>query len=371
MSVSHISLSQFFLVESMGVECTPKCGGCRCSKCAPGSKSLTLKEERELAIMEKHLIHVDDHFEVTYPWIKDLNCLPDNKSIALKKLFQLEKRLCKDEEWKRVYSEQMQDMFDRQVARKISQDEINKYNGPVHYITHHAVIKKESLTTPIRIVFNSSLNFNGHVLNEYWAKGPADGCINKLLKILLRFRENECGFIGDITKMYHMIKISQLDQHTHRFLWHGGRYKQNIDTCAMTSVSFGDKPAGAIAILALRKTTELGKSSYPVASSVIIGSSYVDDIIDSVDSYEHALQLTSDIDKVLKIGGFQVKGWTLSGGAGKVIKFNIEEKVLGIIWNSSTDSFYFKVKMAEFVNLNENTETQCLTKRAALSVVNG
>ena len=35
---------------------------------------------------------------------------------------------------------------------------------------------------------------------------------------------------------------------------------------------------------------------------------------------------------------------------------------MGIIWNSST---------AEFVNLNENTETQCLTKRAALSVVNG
>ena len=104
---------------------------------------------------------------------------------------------------------------------------------------------------------------------------------------------------------------------------------------------------------------------------MIIGSSYVDDIIDSVDSYEHALQLTSDIDKVLKIGGFQVKGWTLSDGADKVIKFNIEEKVLGIIWNSSTDSFYFKVKMAEFVNLNENTETQCLTKRAALSVVNG
>ena len=69
-------------------------------------------------------------------------------------LFQVEKRLCKDEEWKRVYSEQMQDMFDRQVARKITQDEINKYNAPVHYTTHHAVIKKESLTTPIIIVFN-------------------------------------------------------------------------------------------------------------------------------------------------------------------------------------------------------------------------
>ena len=62
---------------------------------------------------------------------------------------------------------------------------------------------------------------------------------------------------------------------------------------------------------------------------MIIGSSYVDDIIDSVDSYEHALQLTSDIDKVLNIVGFQVKGWALSGGADKVIKFNIEEKGIG------------------------------------------
>ena len=29
---------EFFQEESIGVECSPRCGGCRCGKCATGSK---------------------------------------------------------------------------------------------------------------------------------------------------------------------------------------------------------------------------------------------------------------------------------------------------------------------------------------------
>ena len=56
----------------------------------------------------------------------------------------------------------------------------------------------------------------GHVLNEYWAKGQ--DLLNSLLGILVRFRENEVASIGDIKKMYHTVKTTVLDQHTHRFL---------------------------------------------------------------------------------------------------------------------------------------------------------
>ena len=70
---------------------------------------------------------------------------------------------------------------------------------------------------PVRIVFNSSAAFQGHKLNEYWMKGP--DLLNDLFGVPLRFRENQVAFIGDISKMYHRIRIPEMDQHVHRFLW--------------------------------------------------------------------------------------------------------------------------------------------------------
>ena len=80
-SVNLISLSQFFSVESMGIEVQPRCSNFK--KCTNCNKNISLKEERELAIMENNSVHVNDHFQVTYPWIKDPRYLSDNKSMPL------------------------------------------------------------------------------------------------------------------------------------------------------------------------------------------------------------------------------------------------------------------------------------------------
>ena len=87
----------------------------------------------------------------------------------------------------------------------MTKKEIEYYNGPVFYMSHHEVLKPESKTTPCRIALNSSANFHGHVLNEYYAKGP--GMLNNLLGVLLRFREEPVAMIGDIAKMFHSINI--------------------------------------------------------------------------------------------------------------------------------------------------------------------
>ena len=124
-----------------------------------------------------------------------------------------EKRLLKNKEHAKLYAEQIQDMLDRGVARKLTQEELDRYSGPVHYLSHHDVLRVDSNSTPCRIVFNPSANFKGHILNEYWAKGP-DMLIN-LLGLLLRFREGLFTLVGDIQKMYHSIKIEGIDQHAH------------------------------------------------------------------------------------------------------------------------------------------------------------
>ena len=63
--------------------------------------------------------------------------------------------------------------------------------------------------------------------------------------------------VGDIGHMYHAIKLSPIDQQTHRFLWRDLDVKKPPSMYVMTSVCFGDKPASAISSLALQKTVDM------------------------------------------------------------------------------------------------------------------
>ena len=156
------TLKLFFDSESLGVEYIPKCGSCQCGMCAPGSKQYTLKEERELKLIESGLVFKGRFYQAKYPWIKDPQELPNNRSMAEALLFATEKRLLKNKAIAKLYDEQMKDMVNRGAARKLTKAELDKYAGPVHYIIHHEVLKAEHPTSPCQIVFNTSKNFHGH-----------------------------------------------------------------------------------------------------------------------------------------------------------------------------------------------------------------
>ena len=126
---------------------------------------------------------------------------------------------------------------------------MENWKGPIHYISHHAIVRPEKKSTPVRIVFNSSASFNGHCLNDYWHKGP--DLLNNLFGVLLRFHENAVAVFEDIAKMHHMIGITPPDQHVHRFFWRSFETDRELDTCAMTVLTFGDRPSPTVAITAL------------------------------------------------------------------------------------------------------------------------
>ena len=156
-----------------------------------------------------------------------------------------EKRLSKNRSHAEMYQQQIDDMIQCKVARKLPASELEEYRGLIHYISHHEVLKLDSESTLCRIVFNSSAKFQGHTLNEYWAKGP--DLLNNLFGVLIRFRENRIAISDDIQKMYHAVKTDSIDQHTHRFLWRNMEIEREPDVYVITSVSFEDKPAGNIA----------------------------------------------------------------------------------------------------------------------------
>ena len=130
----------------------------------------------------------------------DSDELPNNESVAVARLKSTERRLQKlGERYSEAYDQQIMDMVQRGAARRLTEAERKEYKGPIHYIHHHEILKPESKSTPIRIVFNSSASYMGHVLNEYWAKGP--DMLNNLLAVLVRFRQEKIAITGDIQKM--------------------------------------------------------------------------------------------------------------------------------------------------------------------------
>ena len=148
---------------------------------------------------------------------------------------------------------QIQDMLDRKVARRITEQELSRYQGPKFYLAHHGVLSPQSVSTRMRVVFNSSARTRGRLsLNDCLAKGPC--LLNQLLGILLRFRQDRFAFIGDIKKMFHSIDTPIYDQMTHLFLWRNMEVEKNPETYAMTAVNMGDRPAAAIARTTLKMT---------------------------------------------------------------------------------------------------------------------
>ena len=372
---SPVDMTDFWTTEAMGVSAK----SCECN-----SEKLSPIEQHEKKIIENSCKRVGNQWMVGYPWKKDRNLLPDNRSQALKKLETTERRLMKDPASASEYDKQIKEMTELNFARKLSGEETKNHEGPVHYIAHHEVLRPEKKSTPVRIVFNSSASYQGHKLNDYWLKGP--DLLNNLFGVVLRFRENEVAISGDISKMYHRVLIPKEDQDVHWFLWRSLETDREPDVYVKTVLTFGDKPAPAMAQIALRKTADEAAETHPEASKTLLENSYVDDICDSVSTVEKAQQLTTDIDEVLASGGFKVKGWISNRDLGdddsigiedstsglKLLTNEIAEKVLGLLWDHLKDVFTFKVNV-ELLNpepiFKLNSSGPRMTKRKILSQI--
>ena len=225
-----VDLSDFWTTESMGIEVKP---------CVCEVDKLTQVEREEKIMIENSAEKVGKQWMIPYPWAKDPSSLPDNKNQAVKRLESTERRLLKNPDQATAYDNQMVEMEEMKFARKLSNEEIENYKGPVHYISHHAVLRPEKKSTPVRIVFNSSSVYQGNRLNDYWKKGP--DLLNNLFGVVLRFREKEVAVSGDISKMYHRVLIPERDQHVHRFVWRNLETKREPDVYVKAVFTFGDK----------------------------------------------------------------------------------------------------------------------------------
>ena len=309
-------IQKFIISQDIGISVSPRCGSCRCGKCSPPGEKCSFQEQQELELIQKGLSYNEEEkrWYCKYPWKVPPESLPNNRFVAEKMLLKTENMLLKDPVWCDIYKQQFTDMLNRKVCRKLTQEEIEGYSGPVYYLCHLAVLNPKSSTTPVRLCFNGSMIYKGVSLNDALFKGP-DNYMNSLLGIMLRWRQYRFAFIGDISKMFNSVALHEADQHMHRFLWKDPNdLSGKIETYVLTRVNFGDTCAPTIVTEAVYSTAYRFQSINPVAADVILHSTYVDDINHSIDcSKSDCLQVMKDTNNMLDLGGFKVKQWWISG----------------------------------------------------------
>ena len=262
-------------------------------------------------------------------------------------MLKTEKQLSQNAPATEAYNQQFESMLDRGVLVEIPQKELDEYEGPVNYVTHHVVFKPDSQSTPVRIVVNPSMTYKKVSLNECLMKGP--NSLNNLFGIQLRFRTYPVALVGDIHKYYHSIRTTEKEKHLRRILWRFMKTDEQPKTYGPERVMFGDKPAAAISSVAIQETAEMYKHINEMASEKIKDDSYVDDITTGSDSTEEANTLKRDMEEILSRGGFKMKGWVMSGetceqilallGTGKI------GRVLGMSWEPTPDLLTVQVRI--------------------------
>ena len=66
------------------------------------------------------------------------------------------RRLMKESEYAKLYGDQVKETEEMRFSRKLTVKEIEEWKEPLHYVAHHAVVRPEKKTTPIRVLFISS-----------------------------------------------------------------------------------------------------------------------------------------------------------------------------------------------------------------------
>lgn len=313
----------------------------------------------------------------------------------------MEKQLSRELDWKVAYANQIHEMIERGAAIKLTNEIMDKWDGPVWYVSHLMGPNPHLVTTPVRIVWNSSQKCKGISLNDLLLKGP--DVLNPIRVVLLRFREGMRAALGDIKKMYNSVWLEEREMHLHRFLWRDSPGEE-ISEYAITRVNIGDRPAGCIAQLAMRETASLPNFVHlEDERRVIEEDSYVDDLLTSHNDLNRLGKITERVKEILKAGGFFLKPWVRSGQSGKqgmetealqkrqgktlILPNQLRDednKAMGIGYQMDEDKLYMltsanfskrKKKMRvgkDFLKEGVRTETpNPLTRRALLSQVAG
>ena len=339
---------------------------------ASEERGWSVEDHQWLRKVEEGLKMSDGHYELPLPRKSKLP-LPDNREVALRRLQSLKKRF-DDKEFADKYVNFMNNMFEKGHAEKVPDEDLSRSDGKVSYIPHHGVYGQKP--GKIRVVFDCSSAFQGVSLNDSLLQGP--DLTTPLFDVLLRFRQEQVAFVGDVESMYYQVRVPQEDRDTLRFFWWpDGNTTLSPEMYRMTVHPFGARSSPSIANYALKRTAEDCGDEYSLVTKQTVEQNfYVDDCLKSVNSVEGAIEVVRELRDLCQRGGFRLTKFVSnsrevlqsipSDERGKQVRDLAldedlpAERALGVQWLVEPDVISFAVSRVP--------EKPC-TRRGMLSVI--
>ncbi|XP_025419334.1 uncharacterized protein LOC112689715 [Sipha flava] len=207
--------------------------------------------------------------------------LGDSRSIALKRFYNLERRLSKDRELQAAYQKFMSTYLE--LGHMVPAPEPGKY-----FIPHHAVFKADGDVSKLRVIFDASSVFStSRSLNDVLCTGlklQVD-----LGDIVLRCRMHQYILTADIVKMYRQILIRSEDRVFQHIFWSDSPNDQ-LQEFQLCTITYGLNSAPYLAIRCLHDLDAQDGHHFPLAKGVLTQAAYVDDIVLGADSEELLLR---------------------------------------------------------------------------------
>ncbi|XP_062707477.1 uncharacterized protein LOC134288004 [Aedes albopictus] len=334
------TIREYFSLEGLGV--------------TKQDKPLFSKEDqRALEILHKIVQTDNGQYETRLLWKYDEFRLPNSKPAALRRLHCLESRMKREPELAVALRAKIEDYKEKGYIRKLVEAELQELQR-IWYIPIFPVFNANK-PGKLRIVWDCAAKTGNVSLNSMLVKGPDQ--LTPLTDVLYRFRENKIGISGDIREMFLQVRIAKEDQGCQLFLWKDDPEDEVPSTYVSQVMTFGAccSPSCAQFVKNLNATKYAGK--FPRAAEAITKQHYVDDMLDSVESEEEAIQLAEDVRFIHAEAGFEMRNWISNSSDvlqalhqektdNKSLHVGSElgtEKVLGMWWCTNTDSFTYKL----------------------------
>lgn len=204
----------------------------------------TLCEEHFLATYKRD---DDGRFSLKLPFIADATEIGHSREIATTRFLSLERKLNKNNELKLQYSNFLKEYLHLNHMEMIDPAEL----AATHYfMPHHCVLKADSSTTKLRVVFDASAKTsNGLSLNDILANGPT--IQDDLFSLLVRFRIHQYVFTADIEKMYRQINIDETDRNMQLIIWRENP-TEPLKYYRLRTLTYGTRPASYMATKCLK-----------------------------------------------------------------------------------------------------------------------
>ncbi len=251
---------------------------------------------------------------------------PDNLGMCIKRAKALKRKLMMNPVWYRMYCESMQALIDNGFAEEISLDSLK--GNCVWYIPHHGVVHPQKPGV-IRPVFDCPASLNGHSLNGQVMSGPDNN--NRLLGVLLRFREGPIAFMCDVKAMFHCVKLPVEQRDYLRLLWwEQGDLDKPLKAYRMTAHIFGGVWSPSAATFALRHHAETHRTDYSeLTIDTVLDNMYVDDCLRSLESVDCTIKICHELMDLLDKGGFPLTKW-VSNSPAVIDSIPVERRAKGV-----------------------------------------